>query len=138
MRGHLQSMLSVENPIEELTSKADEENYFHVIPPISEKRNIRDAKLNLNVTNTAKVKLAEKSKRASRSESNSIYNKTGHTLSKVRKRKGRLRSSVSKSTVTTKDTNFGRKEAKKRKHRGRIEFLHIISFRTLLLYNHQY
>ncbi|XP_029162109.1 uncharacterized protein LOC114933677 [Nylanderia fulva] len=54
-----------------------------------------------------------------RSESNSIYNKTSHTLSKVRKKKGRLRNSVSKSTVATKDTSLiGRKEAKKRRHKG--------------------
>ncbi|CAL1677269.1 unnamed protein product [Lasius platythorax] len=122
VREHLQSMLRVEDSVEELTSKADEESYFCVIPPNSARRDIRDAELNLNIPDTAKVRRAEKSKRASRmerSESNSVYNKAGNTLSKMRKRKGRLRSSVSKSTVATKDTSLiGRKEAKRRRHRG--------------------
>lgn len=117
-------MLSVEDSVEKLTSKADEESYFCIIPPNSARRDIRDAELNLNIPDIAKVRRAEKSKRASRmerSESNSVYNKAGNTLSKVRKRKGRLRSSVSKSTVATKDTSLiGRKEAKRRRHRGRI------------------
>lgn len=125
MREDLQS-LSIENSVEELTLKANEENnYFHeLIPPNSEKRDFRDAEL--NIPDTAKVRRADKSNRASRlerTELNSIYNKAGDTLSKMRKKKGRLRSSISKSTVATKDTNLiGRKEAKKRKHRGKIKF----------------
>lgn len=127
MQEHLQSMLNAKDSIEKLTSKTNEENIFHVIPPNSAKRDIRDAELNLNIPDTAKIKRVEKSKRVSRmerSELNSIYNNTNDTLSKVRKRKGRLRSSVSKSTVATKDTSLiiGRKEVKRRRHRGRIEF----------------
>lgn len=122
MRDDLQS-LSIKNSVEELTSKAND--YFHeLIPSNSEKRDFRDAEL--NISDTAKIRRTDKSKQASRmerNESNSIYNKVGDTLSKTRKKKGRLRSSISKSTVTTKDTNLiGRKEAK-RKHRGRIEFV---------------
>lgn len=120
---HLQSMLNIKDSIKELTSN---ENYLHTIQSNSAKRSIRDAELNLNIPDTAKVKRAEKSKRASRmerSESNSFYNKPSDALSKMRKRKGRLRSSISKSTVTTKDTNLiGRKEAKRRRHKSRIKF----------------
>lgn len=126
MGEHLQSMLNIEDSIKELTSKANE-NYSRASPSNSAKRNMIDAKLNLNRPDIAKVRRAEKSKRVSRierSESNSVYNKSCDALSKIRKRKGRLRSSISKSTVTTKDTSLiGRREAKRRKHRGRIEFV---------------
>ncbi|KAL6422026.1 hypothetical protein ACFW04_010844 [Cataglyphis niger] len=119
MQEDLQS-LSIENSVEELTSEAND--YFHeLIPSNSEKKDFRDAEL--NIPDTAKIRRVDKSKQASRmekNESNSIYNKIGDTLSKMRKKKVRIRSSISKSTVATKDTNLiGRKEAKKRKHRGR-------------------
>jgi len=117
-------MLNIEDSIKELTSN---ENYLHTIPSNSVKRNITDAELNLNIPDTAKVRRAEKNKRVSRierSESNSVYNKPGDVLSKMRKRKGRLRNSISKSTVTTKDTSLiGRRETKRRRQRGRIEFV---------------
>ncbi|EFN66955.1 hypothetical protein EAG_15312 [Camponotus floridanus] len=116
---HLQSMLNIEDSIKELTSN---ENYLHAIPSNSAKRNITDAELNLNIPDTIKVRRTEKSKRVSRlerSESNSVYNKSGDALSKMRKKKGRLRNSISKSTVTTKDTSLiGRREAKRRRQRG--------------------
>lgn len=123
MEEHLQSMLNMKDSIKELTSN---ENYLHAIQSNSAKRNRRDAELSLNVPDIVKVRRTEKGKRASRmerSESNSFYNKPGDALSKMRKRKGKLRSSISKSTITTKDTNLiGRKEAKRRRHKSRIKF----------------
>ncbi|XP_071653282.1 uncharacterized protein [Temnothorax longispinosus] len=112
---------------EKLTSQVDED-YLRVTP-CSAKRSVKDIEgiedsgglnlVNLNMSNTAKTRRVVKSRsRTGRSEINSVY-RMDNSVSKPRKRKAKLRSSVSKSTVTTKDTGFiGRKEAKRRRHRG--------------------
>ncbi|XP_077264067.1 uncharacterized protein LOC143898447 isoform X2 [Temnothorax americanus] len=111
---------------EKLTSQADE-NYLRVTP-CSARRMVEDIEdiedlglnlVNLDMPNTAKARRVVKSRsRTGRSEINSVY-RMDNSVSKPRKRKAKLRSSVSKSTVTTKDTGFiGRKEAKRRRHRG--------------------
>ncbi|XP_012216078.2 putative leucine-rich repeat-containing protein DDB_G0290503 [Linepithema humile] len=121
MREHLQHLLNAEGSIEELTSKADED-YFHSMSDIVTK-DIGDLELNLNILDTAKVRRTERNKHVSRmerSETNSFY-KADDTISKTRKRKGKLRSSASKSTVATKETYFvRRKEIKRRKHRAQM------------------
>lgn len=119
MHEHLQQLLNAEGSIEKLTSKADE-NYFRSMSDIA-RGDIRDLELNMNNSDTAKVRRMKENKRASRMERGEInsFCKVDNTVSKSRKRKGKLRSSASKSTVTTKDTYFvRRKEAKRRRHRG--------------------
>ncbi|RLU19452.1 hypothetical protein DMN91_008009 [Ooceraea biroi] len=108
----------VEESIEELTSKADED-YFCMIPSTT-KRDLVGPELNLEIPDTAKARRAERRKRATKVDKRETNSKAGDaTIPKARKRKGKLRSSVSKSTVTTRDTSYiGKKEAKKRKHRG--------------------
>ncbi|XP_011872993.1 PREDICTED: uncharacterized protein LOC105564867 [Vollenhovia emeryi] len=110
---------------EKLTTQADEV-YPRVKPHCARRSDedidgIVDPGFNLfgDTPNVAKARRVMKSSsRTGRSEINSVY-RTDNAVSKTRKRKAKLRSSVSKSTVTTKDTGFvGRKEAKRRRHKG--------------------
>ncbi|KAL6260599.1 hypothetical protein P5V15_008120 [Pogonomyrmex californicus] len=111
--------------IEELTLQADKD-YLHVMP-FSARKDIEDSVLNFpNLPNILKTELTENSSKSNgersksktrKSKMSSVY-KMDSTMSKARKRKAKLRSSVSKSTITTKDTGFiGRKEAKRRRHK---------------------
>lgn len=114
-------MLSIESSTEELISKTDED-YLCVIPSCVREEDIRRSELNLDTSEDTKARQAAKCKYASGtpgSETNSAC-KTSDAPFKIRKRKGKVRSSVSKSTVTTKDTCLiGRKEAKRRRNRGK-------------------
>ncbi|XP_011690061.1 PREDICTED: uncharacterized protein LOC105451365 isoform X3 [Wasmannia auropunctata] len=81
---------------------------------------IEDPGLNLDAPNVVKARRAVKRDRSrtGRSDMNSVC-RADNAVSKMRKRKAKIRSSVSKSTVTTKDTGFiGRKEVKRRRHKG--------------------
>lgn len=80
---------------------------------------IKDPRLNLDTPNAAKARRMMKSRtRTGKSEINSVY-RMDNAVSKPRKRKMKLRNSVSKSTVTTKDTGFiGRKDMKRRRYKG--------------------
>jgi len=109
--------------IERLTSQADED-YFRGTPCSARKdiENIEDnedPELNLDTLNIVKGRRMVKTRsRTERSEINSVC-RADNVMSKTRKRKAKLRSSVSKSTITTKDTGFiGKKDAKRRRHRG--------------------
>jgi len=109
--------------IERLTSQVDE-NYLRVTPcsarkDIEDVEDNEDSELNLDTLNIVKGRQMVKSRsRTERSEINSVC-RADNAVSKTRKRKAKLRSSVSKSTVTTKDTGFiGKKDAKRRRHRG--------------------
>ena len=105
--------------------QADDESYIHTTPysarlDIKDVEGVEDPKLNLNTMNIIKAKRLMKSKsKTERSEMSASVCKANNVMPKVRKRKTKLRSSISKSTVTTRDTDFiGRKEAKKRRHKG--------------------
>ncbi|XP_036143117.1 uncharacterized protein LOC105838113 [Monomorium pharaonis] len=105
---------------EKLTSQA--KNYFRLTPrstrSVKDVEDVKDPGLNLEISSVAKIKRVRKNKsRTGRSEISSV-GRIDNAMSKGRKRK-KLRSSMSKSTVTTKGTGFiGRKETKKRRHRG--------------------
>lgn len=121
--------MSFEKP----TSQADDD-YFRVTS-CSAKRGGKDVEgdenpgLNVDTPNVAKARRMVKSRpRTGKSEMNSVC-RADNAVSKSRKRKAKLRSSVSKSTVTTKDTGFiGRKETKRRRHRGGGSNLRTIRF----------
>jgi hypothetical protein len=118
---HLQkSVLDVKESSEELTKT--NENYFCALPS-SSKRNLE---LNLKISDISKTRRTERRKRVmkgDKTETNSFYKASEMTISKARKRKGKLRSSASKSTIATKELNSGKKEAKRRKYKGRIVFI---------------
>lgn len=108
---------------EKLTPQADED-YFCVTPcsarrDVEDVEDVEDPGLSLNTPNVAKVRRVRKNRsKTGRSEINSVC-RTDNAVSKGRKRKAKLRNSMSKSTVTTKDTGFiGREEVKRRRHRG--------------------
>lgn len=110
---------------EKMTSQIDED-YLRVMPcsarrGVERVEGVEDPGLNLDTPNIARIRRAEKNKsRTGRSEINSVY-RADNAVSKARKRKAKLRSSVSKSTITTKDTGFiGRKEVKRRRHKGKF------------------
>ncbi|XP_070528951.1 putative leucine-rich repeat-containing protein DDB_G0290503 [Cardiocondyla obscurior] len=89
-------------------------------PMVRDSEDIEGAKvleLNLNMPDIARTRLAKKSKsRTGRNKINSVC-RIDSTVS--RKRKMKSRSSISKSTVTTRDTNFiGRKDTKKHRRIG--------------------
>jgi len=109
---HLQkSVLDVKESSEELTKT--NENYFCALPS-SSKRNLE---LNLKISDISKTRRTERRKRVmkgDKTETNSFYKASEMTISKARKRKGKLRSSASKSTIATKELNSGKKEAKRR------------------------
>jgi len=113
--------------LEQMTLQTDDESYIHGTPRPSVKdvESVKDPKLNLNMLNTTKARRLVKSRsKTGRSEINSVC-RTDNMMPKARKRKTKLRSSISKSTVTT--TGFiGRKEMKKRRHKG--EKSHIAHF----------
>ncbi|KYM79889.1 hypothetical protein ALC53_09594 [Atta colombica] len=107
--------------------QADDESYIHATPysarlDIKDVEGVEDPKLNLNTLNIIKAKRLMKSKsKTGRSEMSASVCKANNVVPKARKRKTKLRSSISKSTVTTRDTGFiGRKEAKKRRHKGMV------------------
>ncbi|EGI57954.1 hypothetical protein G5I_14142 [Acromyrmex echinatior] len=112
--------------LERMTLQADDESYIHATPcsarpSVKDIEDVEDSKLNLNSESlhTTKTRRLVKSRsKTGRSEINSVR-KVNNAGPKVRKRKTKLRSSISKSTVTTRDTGFiGRKEAKRRRHKG--------------------
>ncbi|XP_018349331.1 PREDICTED: uncharacterized protein LOC108752761 isoform X2 [Trachymyrmex septentrionalis] len=107
--------------LEQMTLQTDDESYIHGTPRPSVKdvESVKDPKLNLNMLNTTKARRLVKSRsKTGRSEINSVC-RTDNMMPKARKRKTKLRSSISKSTVTT--TGFiGRKEMKKRRHKGLV------------------
>ncbi|XP_032671194.1 uncharacterized protein LOC116844139 [Odontomachus brunneus] len=117
VREYLQSIVS--DSVKELVSRADED-YFCETPSCLRKDS-RESELNSDRLENTKVRQAAKCKYVSgtpRNETNSTL-KTSDAASKIRKRKGKLRSSVSKSTVTSKDTYLlNRKETKRRRNRG--------------------
>lgn len=106
---------------EQLAAQADED-YLCVAPCFASgdvEKDVEDPELNMNTPNAAKRRAVKSRPKTERSDINSVI-KVNNVVSKARKRKAKLRSSVSKSTVTTKDTGFlGRREAKRRRHRGR-------------------
>lgn len=122
---HLQSVLGPEESVEELTASKPGEDYFHVMPSTT-RGEIVDLESDFNISDTVNSKRVERRKRATRTEkkdTNSLYKVADATMSKVRKRKGKVHSSASRSTVVTRDTSYiGKKEAKRRKHRGGIAF----------------
>ncbi|XP_039311627.1 uncharacterized protein LOC105202730 isoform X3 [Solenopsis invicta] len=85
----------------------------------AKRHDVEDSGLNLDAPSVVKVRRMKKSRsRTGRSEINSVYRKS-NAISKGRKRKAKLQSSISKSTVTTKDTGFiSREEVKKRRRKG--------------------
>lgn len=105
---------------EQLAAQADED-YLCVAPCSASgdvEEGVEDPELNVDTPNAAKRRTVKSRLKTERSDVNSVI-KTNNAVSKARKRKAKLRSSVSKSTVTTKDTGFvGRREAKRRRHRG--------------------
>ncbi|KYN05777.1 hypothetical protein ALC62_03256, partial [Cyphomyrmex costatus] len=112
--------------LERMTLRADDEDYLRAIPysvrPGVEKvEGAINPGLNSNTSNATKARRLIKSRsRTGRSEKNSVC-RVDSALPKARKRKTKLRSSISKSTVTTRDTGFiGRKEAKRRRHKGLV------------------
>lgn len=114
-----------------------DEDYLRV-RPCSARRDVEDIEdaedpeLILDAPNATKRQTMKSRLRAERGEINSVR-KTDNAVFKARKRK-KLRSSVSKSTVTTKDTGFvGRKETKKRRHRGGKSTLHTIRLCIFIL-----
>lgn len=133
VREHLQQLLNAQGSIEDLPADSTaDEDYFRSMPEVV-REDIGDLKLNLDVSDTARIGRTERNKqrvsKMERNEANSSC-KADDTVPKTRKRKGKLRGSASKSTVTTKDTYFvRRKEAKRRRYKGNIEFLHNLNFR---------
>lgn len=110
--------------LERMTLQADDKDYLHATPcsarpGIKDVEGVEDPGLNLNTLNIAKIRRLMKSRsKTGRSEMNSVC-RADNAMPKVRKKKTKLRSSISKSTVTTRDTGFiGRKEAKKHRYKG--------------------
>ncbi|KYQ57596.1 hypothetical protein ALC60_03558 [Trachymyrmex zeteki] len=112
--------------LERMTLQADDKDYLHATPcsarpGIKDVEGVEDPGLNLNTLNIAKIRRLMKSRsKTGRSEMNSVC-RADNAMPKVRKKKTKLRSSISKSTVTTRDTGFiGRKEAKKHRYKGLV------------------
>lgn len=122
MEEHLQSVLNIEESIPELASEANAD-YLCVMPSTA-KQNIASTKMKLAIPDARRAEKRKRTTRVDKRETNSFYKAGDATISKVRKRKGKLSSSVSKSTVATRDTNYiSKKDAKRRKHKGRIVFV---------------
>ncbi|XP_018361531.1 PREDICTED: uncharacterized protein LOC108760214 isoform X2 [Trachymyrmex cornetzi] len=112
--------------LERMTLQAGDESYINATPcsarpGVKDVEGVEDPKLNLNTLNTTKARRLVKSRsKTGRNEMNSVC-RADNAVSKVRKRKTKLRSSISKSTVTTRDTGFiGRKESKRRRYKGLV------------------
>lgn len=124
---HLRSVLSAGRSIEEELTSRTAENYFRAMSSSTRGDIAEISELDLDVSDGRKTARTEKDNsralsRAQRNEASSTC-KTGDAVSKTRKRKGKLRSFASKSTIATKDTSLvGRREIKRRRHRGRLEF----------------
>lgn len=112
-----------------------DEDYFRLMLSSAKRHDVEDSGLNLDAPSVVKVRRMKKSRsRTGRSEINSVYRKS-NAISKGRKRKAKLQSSISKSTVTTKDTGFiSREEVKKRRRKGKKSNSRTIS--TYSFYNY--
>ncbi|EFN87312.1 hypothetical protein EAI_06082 [Harpegnathos saltator] len=110
-----QSMLSIESSVEGFVSRMDKDHLC--ITPNCMQEDTGEAELNLDTSNDTKTKQTVKCKYAPGNDANSTC-KMNEAATRIRKRKGKLRSSDSKSTVMTKDT--GRKEARRRKNKGHV------------------
>ncbi|XP_019695804.1 uncharacterized protein LOC105180660 [Harpegnathos saltator] len=108
-------MLSIESSVEGFVSRMDKDHLC--ITPNCMQEDTGEAELNLDTSNDTKTKQTVKCKYAPGNDANSTC-KMNEAATRIRKRKGKLRSSDSKSTVMTKDT--GRKEARRRKNKGKI------------------
>lgn len=119
VREYLQSMLRVKDSVKPSVSRVDEDCFC--VKPSCLRENSRESELNLGTLEATKARQTVKCKYAlgmPRNETDFTC-KTNDAASKIRKRKGKLRNSISKSTVTTKDTYLlGRKETKKRRNKG--------------------
>lgn len=93
------------------------------IRPSFVQTDIKVPELNMNITNVAKTRRT-RSTNCTKIERNDISSvcKTITTMSRARKRKGKLQSFVSKSTVT-KNTSFtNRKNVKRHRRKSKIKF----------------
>lgn len=129
MRKYFQSMLNVKESVEKLSPKGKisegDENYICVLPSLA-REDIRNLELNLNMFNDTEVKSTGRNTHTWRMNDRKKNSKANDTVSKTRKRKRKLRSSVSKSTVTTKNTNLlSGKETRKLKPKGKVKYRHV-------------